>query len=835
MASGRAATGSRGAAAVGGAGAAAPHTLGTLRTKRSDRETLERLDAIGTPPLDANAITLVGTLLQLPRPPRSLLLHKLLLHCCSHSESRQQIVSMLLAQVGTEDDGRGAAISASAAKKRALEALNYIARKHHRVPSLLLTCRVAVAPSKNDKGKGKAKEEIPALRLLFELTSHQLFVRSSSHAEQLLQLLENVSRAMATHKSLPPLPDGALDELASMLARNGLADTSYARTTTVIRNLLLAYPAQQSRLAASLERLCVSLGAEAANELSQGLPSRAAAVAVLRIMKTIRSILEKDPNPQEKILNHLLDLNGKLRMLWEALGTRIGKVEDEMGDETGLSSLLPKIPQALPLIEAYFLFGAVVANVSSAISPKEEPLQRAPSLPRVASLPRSGSARESLGGLQSSADEPTDPASLVQSEMTAFAHAHKRMLNALIQRTPHLLSQAFEPLLRLRGVVNFNNKRTHFQTRMRKLSMRPGQRPSSLRLNIRRQHVLQDSYHQLHLRTPQEMRGRMAVTFTGEEGVDAGGVTREWYSVLMRSLLDVNFSLFESSTDGTYQPSPNSAVNPDHLSFLRFAGLVVGKALCDGHLLECHFTRSLMKHLLGLPVSLDDVERFDQDLHKNLLWSLKNSIEGVLDLNFTAETDYFGSTSVVDLKPGGADIQVTDDNKADYVNLVAAHKLTHAIKDQLAAFQGGFHDMVPMEELNIFDEGELELMLCGLPEIDVEDWRRNSEYSGGYSAASQQIVWFWEAVGEMCQEDLARLLQFCTATSRVPLGGFSQLRGVSGPQKFSIAKALGDDNRLPASHTCFHSIDLPVYSSKEILRERLMFAITEGTQGFGFS
>lgn len=157
-----------------------------------------------------------------------------------------------------------------------------------------------------------------------------------------------------------------------------------------------------------------------------------------------------------------------------------------------------------------------------------------------------------------------------------------------------------------------------------------------------------------------------------------------------------------------------------------------------------------------------------------------------------------------------------------------------------------------MEWLKYFDERELELMLCGMQEIDVDDWQRNSIYRH-YNRNSKQVVWFWQVgfgtfrvvhitasnykpfhhqfVRETDNEKRARLLQFVTGTCRVPVGGFAELMGSNGPQRFCIEK-VGKDTWLPRSHTCFNRLDLPPYKSYDQLVEKLNYAIEE-TEGFG--
>ncbi|KAJ1421329.1 HECT, E3 ligase catalytic domain [Sesbania bispinosa] len=269
-----------------------------------------------------------------------------------------------------------------------------------------------------------------------------------------------------------------------------------------------------------------------------------------------------------------------------------------------------------------------------------------------------------------------------------------------------------------------------------------------------------------------------------------------------------------ASTSATQQKVSGPAVKVDekNVAFVRwpYTGMV-GKALFDGQLLDVHFTRSFYKHILGVKVTYHDIEAIDPDYFKNLKWMLENDISDVLDLTFSIDADeekliLYERTEVTDyeLIPGGRNIKVTDENKHQYVDLVAEHRLTTAIRPQINAFW------------------------------KVDDLRANTEYSG-YSAASPVIQWFWEVVQGFSKEDKARLLQFVTGTSKVcAFGGFCALQGISGSQKFQIHKAYGSPDHLPSAHTCFNQLDLPEYPSKQHLEERLLLAIHEANEGFGF-
>uniref|UniRef100_A0A8C1SMM9 HECT-type E3 ubiquitin transferase n=1 Tax=Cyprinus carpio TaxID=7962 RepID=A0A8C1SMM9_CYPCA len=162
--------------------------------------------------------------------------------------------------------------------------------------------------------------------------------------------------------------------------------------------------------------------------------------------------------------------------------------------------------------------------------------------------------------------------------------------------------------------------------------------------------------------------------------------------------------------------------------------------------------------------------------------------------------------------------------------LVAEWRLSRGVEEQTQAFLEGFNEVLPQQYLQYFDAKELEVMLCGMQEIDLGDWQRNTIYRH-YARSSKQIVWFWQFVKEIDNEKRMRLLQFVTGTCRLPVGGFADLMGSNGPQKFCVEK-VGKENWLPRSHTCFNRLDLPPYKSYEQLKEKLLFAIEE-TEGFG--
>jgi hypothetical protein len=220
----------------------------------------------------------------------------------------------------------------------------------------------------------------------------------------------------------------------------------------------------------------------------------------------------------------------------------------------------------------------------------------------------------------------------------------------------------------------------------------------------------------------------------------------------------------------------------------------MGKAMFDRQLVNGHMVKHIYKHMLGWPIQFKDLENVDEDYHRNLkqLQGMADSGDdlAMLCLDFTTTSEVMGAKEEIELVKGGSDIEVSNDNFPEYVEACLKYKLMDCVKPQLNELLLGFFDVIPEPLLTIFDFQELELLMCGLPEIDMDDWKLHTEYSGEYDEIGGDhptCGWFWEVVREFDQEMKARLLQFVTATSGVPARGFGYLQGNDGNvRKFTI-------------------------------------------------
>ena len=273
-----------------------------------------------------------------------------------------------------------------------------------------------------------------------------------------------------------------------------------------------------------------------------------------------------------------------------------------------------------------------------------------------------------------------------------FTEEHRKILNDLVRNNPKLMSGTFSLLVKNPKVLEFDNKRSYFTRRLHSRGSEARHPHSPLQLSVRRDFVFLDSFKSLYFKSAKEMKyGKLSIRFHGEEGVDAGGVTREWFQVLSRQMFDPGYVLFlpVASDKTTFHPNRLSSVNDQHLMFFKFIGRVIGKALYEGRVLDCHFSRAVYKRILGRVVSVKDMETLDLDYSKSLKWMLENDITDIITETFSVETDDFGEKKVIDLLPDGRNIPVTEENKAQFVQLVVEYRLTGSIQEQLEHFLTG--------------------------------------------------------------------------------------------------------------------------------------------------
>ncbi|CAF0748147.1 unnamed protein product [Rotaria sordida] len=350
---------------------------------------------------------------------------------------------------------------------------------------------------------------------------------------------------------------------------------------------------------------------------------------------------------------------------------------------------------------------------------------------------------------------------------------------------------------------------------------------SQVEIHVNRKDVMETSFRVImSIKDLELLKTRLWIVFDGERGLDYGGLSREWFLILSREVFNPYYGLFEYSAIDNYtlQINPLSGLfNEEHIKYFRFIGRIIALAVYHGKLLEAFFIRPFYKMLLSKPITLADMETVDREYYQSLKYIVDND-PADLDLYFVVSEEVLGDLREHELKPGGQHIQITEQNKQEYIDLVINYRFAQRIASQMNALKQGFQDILSLETIKMFDEKEVELLISGLGEVNVNDWRMHTMYKGGYTPDNPVIQNFWKAIGSFKPEERTRLLQFVTGTSRLPMNGFRELWGSTGPQLFTIEK-WGDRTKLPRAHTCFNRLDLPPYEAYSDLRQKLIQAM----------
>ena len=414
-----------------------------------------------------------------------------------------------------------------------------------------------------------------------------------------------------------------------------------------------------------------------------------------------------------------------------------------------------------------------------------------------------------------------------------FCENNKKIINFILRQYPKMFTN--ELIRKISSLLDLENKRKYFSHSLKKL-------PSNKRyfqIHVRRNgaQLFSDSFESLYKRNAKDLRGQLLIHFENEEAIDAGGVKREWLTLLTKEMFNPNYMLFTLAKNGTTYTinSDSGKYNPDHLKYFEFIGKIMAKAIFDGMMIDCYFTRIIYKLICGTPISYHDMEDYDPVYYNSIKWLLeKDFTETETSLTYSYNHDNLGEIQTVDLIENGRNIDVTEANKFDYVQRLCSSKLYDTIKLQIDALLKGFYDIIPQNLISIFNHRELELVISGMPKIDINDWKNNTIYEN-YTEISDVIKNFWEIIESFDNDERAEFLQFVTGSAKVPLEGFCALQGIGGINKFKISKVFDKNfERLPTAHTCTNQLDLPEYPNKEILNDRLRLAIKEGKNSFGF-
>lgn len=382
----------------------------------------------------------------------------------------------------------------------------------------------------------------------------------------------------------------------------------------------------------------------------------------------------------------------------------------------------------------------------------------------------------------------------------------------------------------------------------------------ALQVRVKRDEIVDQSFaffqRTCAAQSPAALKSKMKVTFVNEQGleeagIDGGGVFKEFMDALTkRAFAPEADAPFQATPEQLLYPNPVALTTPTAdmtalvtLDRFRFLGRVLAKAVYENILVEPQFAAFFLNKLLGKANFVDDLRSLDPELHAHL-FQLKHYAGDVADLALTFSVSELtpatasgtgnGAQVVVtrELIPGGADVPVTNANRIRYIHLLANYKLNVQAASASAAFLQGFRDLIPAKWVQMFSPAELQMLIGGSANsIDVDDWERHTTYGGGYHPSQATVQWFWDIVRyDFDASDRAALLKFITSCSRQPLLGFGQL----APPLCVHQVRTTEDERLPSSATCMNLLKLPTYSTKEIMRKKLLYAISANA-GFDLS
>ncbi|CAN6576716.1 unnamed protein product [Malus baccata var. baccata] len=374
----------------------------------------------------------------------------------------------------------------------------------------------------------------------------------------------------------------------------------------------------------------------------------------------------------------------------------------------------------------------------------------------------------------------------------------------------------------------------------------PGSR--SVEIVVRRGHIVEDGFQQLNS-LGSRLKSSIHVSFVSEcglpeAGLDYGGLSKEFLTDISQAAFAPDYGLFSqtSTSDRLLMPNASARFLENGIQMIEFLGRVVGKALYEGILLDYSFSHVFVQKLLGRYSFLDELSTLDPELYKNLMYvkHYDGDVEE-LCLDFTVTEESFGKRHVIELKPGGKDTTVTNKNKMQYIHAIADYKLNRQIFPFSNAFYRGLADLISPSWLKLFNAGEFNQLLSGgNHDIDVDDLRKNTRYTGGYSDGSRTIKIFWEVMKGFEPKERCMLLKFVTSCSRAPLLGFKHLQPTFTIHKVACDIPVWDTmrghdvERLPSASTCYNTLKLPTYKRPSTLRDKLLYAISSNA-GFELS
>ena len=345
-----------------------------------------------------------------------------------------------------------------------------------------------------------------------------------------------------------------------------------------------------------------------------------------------------------------------------------------------------------------------------------------------------------------------------------------------------------------------------------------------LTINIRRNNLIEDALNELS-KPDIKLQNPIKVKFIGEQGVDEGGVRKEFFLLFIRQIFDPDYGMFNYNKKTRLYWFNHYTFEPKIKYEL--IGIIFGLAIYNNIILDVKFPLTVYKKILGIKPKLEDMKECDPELYNTLSFLINTkdkNLKETLEQDFTVVDDKFGEKLVIPLKPDGEKIMVDIDNKDEYVELYINWYFNESIKEVFTSFEKGFYRVFNRDLSKILSPEELELIICGTQTLDFNELKRVCHYEE-YTKDSETIKYFWEILLDFNEEEKKKFLSFVTGCDRAPIDGLGSL-------PITISNGGNNLDQLPSAHTCFNNLILPDYKNKEKMKGKLLNAINY-SEGFG--
>lgn len=336
---------------------------------------------------------------------------------------------------------------------------------------------------------------------------------------------------------------------------------------------------------------------------------------------------------------------------------------------------------------------------------------------------------------------------------------------------------------------------------------------SKFEINIHRSNILNDSILQFQNTNLNNFLKQLYIFIIEDDEKTTEVTVTEWINLIAAEIFNTQYDLFIHSENNKYFPSTKSSINVNHLDYFRFSGLIVALSIIYDASIYITFSSFFLKHILHLPIILEDLIDYDSCIYESYKFMEKNDVENI-QIFFETIINYADGPKSIELIPNGSNIKISNENKYDYFKLMTNLLLTKSISDQTKSFCEIFDQIIPHEFFENITPDELNRIIFGTTQININFLKNNIKIEEPYTSETPVIKYFFDIISTWSNDDLQKLLIFVTGYSHI----------VKDETLFTICIVEGP-RALPISHTLIKKLMLPEYESKEELSDKLSAAI----------